>query len=65
MAKKKIEIKRPGLLHKIMGIAKGKKIPAKKLATDKANAKKTGNTAQVKRDTFAINAKKFNHKGKK
>lgn len=65
MAKKKIEIKRPGLLHKILGIGKNKKIPAEKIVADKAKAKKSGNAAQVKRDTFAINAKKWNHKGKK
>ena len=45
MASKWIQkaIKKPGALRKSLGIAKGKKIPAKKLA---AAAKKKGNMGQ-------------------
>lgn len=45
-----------GLLHKNLGVPKGKKIPANKLAI-----KKTDSTAVKKRKTFAINAKKWKH----
>lgn len=45
MAEKWIQktIKKPGALHKQMGVAEGKKIPAKKLA---AAAKKPGKLGQ-------------------
>ncbi len=43
-----------GLLHKDLGIAKGKKIPASKLAV-----KATDSPAIKKRKVFAQNAKKW------
>lgn len=43
-----------GLLHKDLGIAQGKKIPASKLAI-----KSSDSPAVRKRKTFAINAKKW------
>lgn len=44
-----------GKLHKALGIAEGKKIPASKLKTK-------GKSTEVKREiTFAKNAKKWNH----
>lgn len=52
------EIKKPGQLHKDLGVAAGKKIPAKKLA---AAAKKGGKVGQ--RARLAQTLKKM-HKGK-
>lgn len=48
-----------GLLHKDLGVAKGKKIPAGKLAA----AAHSSNAAVRKRAVFAENAKHWNHKG--
>jgi hypothetical protein len=56
-----IKVKK-GALHKELGVAEGKKIPAKKLAKAKATAKKTGNTKLAKRVQFAENAKKWKKK---
>lgn len=58
MAKKWIQkaIKHPGALHKEMGVAQGKKIPAKKLA---AAAKKGGKLG--KRARLAETLKKMHH----
>ena len=47
-------IKHPGALHKVLGVAKGKKIPAKKLA---AAAKKPGK--EGKRARLAETLKKM------
>lgn len=44
----KSAIKRPGALHKALGVKAGQKIPAKKLAAGKKRAKKTGNTRLAK-----------------
>jgi hypothetical protein len=46
-----------GALHKVLGVKKGKKIPAKKLAIKKGDSALT-----KKRKQFAINAKKWSHK---
>ena len=46
-----------GLLHKDLGVAKGKKIPAKKLA----KAEKSSDPAVRKRAVFAENAKHWKH----
>lgn len=46
-----------GLLHKHLGIAQGKKIPASKLAIKSGDSAKT-----IKQKTFAKNAKKWHHK---
>lgn len=48
-----------GLLHKDLGVAEGKKIPAKKLA----KAAKSSNPAVKKRAVFAENAKDWHHGG--
>jgi hypothetical protein len=40
-------IKHPGALHKQMGIAQGKKIPAKKLATAAKKGGKLGERARL------------------
>ncbi len=53
-------IKHPGALHKQLGIAQGKKIPAKKLAVA---AKKPG--VEGKRARLAQTLKKMHHGGKK
>jgi hypothetical protein len=53
----KIKASHKGLLHKDLGVAKGKKIPAAKLA----KAAKSSNPAERKRAVFAENAKKWNH----
>jgi hypothetical protein len=49
MAKKWIQkaIKKPGALHKEMGVAKGKKIPAKKLAAAAKKGGKLGKRARL------------------
>ncbi len=61
MAKSGIHIKKSheGLLHKNLGVAAGKPIPAGKLAS----AKNSSDPAVRKRATFAQNAKHWNHKG--
>jgi hypothetical protein len=58
-----IEIKKShkGELHRAMGIPAGKKIPLSMLMKKKASAEKEGDTANVKRATFAINARGFKH----
>ena len=48
-----------GLLHKDLGIKKGKKIPLKEEEAEKAH----GTPAEKKRATFAINARKWNSPG--
>jgi hypothetical protein len=49
-----------GALHKQMGVAQDKKIPAKKL---ESAAKGKGGELERKRAQFAINAKKWHHGG--
>ena len=57
-----IKKSRKGLLHKDLGVAQGKPIPAGKLA----KAKNSKSAAVRKRATFAQNAKGWSHnKGKK
>jgi hypothetical protein len=53
----KIKPSHKGLLHKDLGIAKGKKIPPKKLE----KAAHSSNPAERKRAIFAENAKKWKH----
>ena len=57
-----IEIKKShkGLLHKELGIKADEPISAGELMRAKSNAKKTGNTKEMKRVTFAENARKWN-----
>ena len=50
-----------GLLHEEMGIPKDKKISIGALMRKKASAKRSGNGAEVKRTTFAINARGWHH----
>lgn len=57
-----INIKRPGALHKEMGIPEDKKIPIDKLKKVKKSAEKEGDTRLVKQAVFAENAKKWNKK---
>jgi hypothetical protein len=45
-----------GLLHKDLGVKKGKKIPLSELM----EAKKSSNPAERKRATFAANARRWN-----
>lgn len=54
-------IKKPGALHKELGVPEGKKIPQSKL---KAAAKK-GNTKLAKRARLALTLEKLPHKGRK
>ena len=58
-----IEIKpsHRGLLRKSMGVKKGEKIPVAALMKKKARDKASGNTAALKRDVFALNARKWSH----
>lgn len=57
----KIKESHKGLLHKNLGVKAGSKIPASKLE----QAKHSSDPAVRKRATFAENAKKWNHGGKK
>lgn len=50
-----------GALHKDMGVPQGKKIPTGKIKSKLAHDKASGNTKGVKRDVFALNARKFHH----
>lgn len=52
-----IHIKRPGQLHRDLGVKQGEKIPAYKLAA----AKNSKDPVVRKRASFAFNAKKWNH----
>lgn len=54
-------IKKPGALHKELGVPEDKKIPQSKL---KAAAKK-GNTKLAKRARLALTLEKLPHKGRK
>lgn len=60
----KIKPSHKGLLHKAMGIAKGKKIPVKNIKSKLTKDKAKGNTKAIKQDVFAINAKTKFNKGK-
>jgi hypothetical protein len=55
----KLKLKK-GALHKDLGVKQGDKIPASKL-----KVKKSDSPLEVKRKTFAKNASKWNHGGKK
>lgn len=48
-----------------MGVPAGQPIPGKALAAEKAEAKRTGDAAELKRVVFAQNAKKWNHRYRK
>ena len=61
-AKIDIDPAHKGLLHKQMGIKKDKPISTGSLESEKATAERTGNTKLEKRVTFALNARKWNHK---
>ena len=50
-----------GQLHRDMHVAKGKKISISALMQKKSKDKASGNTTGLKRDVFAINARKFHH----
>ena len=54
-----------GLLHRDMGVPAGQPIPGNALAAEKAEAKRTGDAAELKRVVFAQNAKKWNHRYRK
>ena len=53
----KLKLKK-GALHKQLGVKPGKKIPSKDLAIKEGDSELTR-----KRKQFALNAKKWNHKG--
>lgn len=46
-------------LHERLRVHKGKKIPTSKIEADKKSAEARGDSAEVKRDTFALNARKW------
>lgn len=60
----KIEINpaNKGKLHAEMGVKKDKPISTSALESEKSKAERTGNTKLEKRVTFALNARKWNHK---
>jgi len=53
----KIKPSHKGLLHKNLGVKKGKKIPLSKLMA----AKHSSSPAERKRATFAVNARGWHH----
>jgi hypothetical protein len=57
----RIKASHKGLLHKNLGVAAGKPIPASKLA----KAKNSSSAAVRKRAVFAENAKHWHHGGKR
>ena len=54
----KIKPSHKGKLHEDLGIAANKPIPLSRMLA----AKKSSNPAERKRATFAVNARKWNHK---
>ncbi len=50
-----------GALHSDLGVPQDEPIPTGKIEAAKARAKKSGNAELVKRTTFALNARKWNH----
>lgn len=44
-----------GLLHEMLGVKKGQKIPKSRIRADLAKAKRNHNVAEEKRDVFALN----------
>lgn len=50
-----------GLLHRALGIPEDEPISMASLMRDKGAPKKRGNGARVKQDTYAINARNWNH----
>lgn len=56
-----IKPSKQGSLHHAMGVPMNHKITVGRLEADKRHAEATGNTARVKKDTFAINARKWHH----
>lgn len=58
----KIKKANRGKLHRELGVKAGSKISDKKLNAAAKKAKKSGNTAEEKRITFAKNAKKWKKK---
>jgi len=62
MKRKPMKLKlKKGALHKALGVPESKKIPKEKLE----KAKHSKSALMRKRATFAENAKKWNHSGKK
>ena len=55
-------IKRPGALHKELGVKEGKKIPAKKMVAAKNRAKKTDDTRLLRQINLAKTLKKMHKK---
>ena len=53
---------RPGALHKELGVKKGEKIPAKKLASADKKAKKSGDTKLERQINLAKTLKKMHKK---
>lgn len=51
-----------GLLHREMGIKPAEKISIGDLMKKKSRDKREGNTAGLRRDVFAINARSWNHR---
>lgn len=54
-----------GLLHDEMDVPQGQPIPARRLASEKREAKAEGDTAELKRVVFAQNAKTWKHRYRK
>lgn len=44
-----------GLLHEMLGVKKGKKIPKSRIRADLKKSKRKGNVAEEKRDVYALN----------
>lgn len=50
-----------GMLHEVLDIAKGKRIPGSKLKSALKGAKKSGDNKEEKEIVFAQNSKKWKH----
>ncbi len=55
-------IKKPGALHKELGVKPGQKIPAKKMEKAEKKAKKTDNTKMERQLSLAKTLKKMHKK---
>lgn len=59
-----MDIKNKGKLHKKLGVPQGTGIPVPELQSKLEKAKQDHDVKLEKEIVFAINAHKFNHKGK-
>lgn len=61
MEKITIKIKAPGSLHEDLGVPMDEKLTIKEMKAAKQEAKEAGNKKLLKRATFALNARNWDH----